>query len=344
MPVGPLRIAVLHYQPKGEEPDAVVGQVRAALEEAGHTTVDVGVDESVTDLMRKVSWSRADLVFNICETFADDYRLEVNVAAVLELARVPFTGSGTTGLLLAQDKILTKQLLQFHGVLTPRFAMFDGDSFQTSGDLKFPLIVKPARSDASMGLGVEKDMEGLARRVRKIREEFADDALAEEFIEGREIYVGVLGDHSNPDVLPIVELDFGKKWSRKRMKIANREVKFAPETEGSPRLVMPHDLSDELRGRVERSAVTAFRALKLRDYARIDFRVSSHTNEPYLLEVNPNPYLEAQCEVALGARERGMSYAQLVQGIVEVAARRHGLSQGKASHAPAAPSGHVTAH
>ncbi|WP_164021630.1 D-alanine--D-alanine ligase family protein [Pyxidicoccus trucidator] len=344
MASGPLRIAVLHYQPKGEEPDAVVGQVRAALKEAGHTTVDVGVDESVTDLMRKVASSRADLVFNICETFAEDYRLEVNVAAVLELARVPFTGSGTAGLLLAQDKILTKQLLQFHGVLTPRFATFDGDSFQTSADLKFPLVVKPARSDASMGLGVEKDMEGLARRVRKIREEYDDEALAEEFIEGREMYVGVLGDHARPDVLPVVELDFGRRWSRKRMKIANREVKFAPETEGSPRLVLPHDLSDELRGRIERAAVTAFRALKLRDYARIDFRVSTRTNEPYLLEVNPNPYLEAQCEVALGARERGMSYAALVQRIVEAAARRHGLSRGKAAHASPSGSGHATAH
>ncbi|QSQ26338.1 ATP-grasp domain-containing protein [Pyxidicoccus parkwayensis] len=344
MPAGPLRIAVLHYQPKGDAADAVVGQVRAALEEAGHTTVDVGVDESVTDLMRKVTSSRADLVFNICETFAEDYRLEVNVAAVLELARVPFTGSGTAGLLLAQDKILTKQLLQFHGVLTPRFATFDGESFQTSGDLKFPLIVKPARSDASMGLGVEKDMEGLARRVRRIRQEFDDEALAEEFIEGREIYVGVLGDHANPQVLPVVELDFGRKWSRKRMKIANREVKFAPETEGSPRLLVPHDLSDELRGRVERAAVTAFRALKLRDYARIDFRVSSRTNEPYLLEVNPNPYLEAQCEVALGARERGMSYPRLVQHIVEVAARRHGLSRGKASRVEAPASEPAGAH
>ena len=328
MTVGPLRIAVLHYQPKGEPPDAVVGQVRAALEEVGHTTVDIAVDESVGDLVRQVTWSRADLVFNICETFAEDYRLEVNVAAVLELSRVPFTGSGTAGLLLAQDKILTKQLLQFHGVLTPRFATFDGTSFQTSGDLRFPLIVKPARSDASMGLGVEKDMEGLARRVRKIREEYDDEALAEEFIEGREIYVGVLGDHARPEVLPAVELDFGKKWSRKRMKIANREVKFGPETPESPKLVMPHDLSDELRGRIERAAVTAFRALKLRDYARIDFRVSSHSNEPYLLEVNPNPYLEAQCEVAMGAREKGMSYAELVRHIAEVAARRHGL-QGK---------------
>jgi D-alanine-D-alanine ligase len=334
MSLRPLRIAVLHYQTESDPPDPVVAQVTAALEEAGHTPVDLRVDESITDLVRQVTRSQCDLVFNICETFAEDYRLEVNVAAVLELARMPFTGSATAGLLLAQDKILTKQLLQFHGVLTPRFATFDGSSFQTNGDLSFPLIVKPARSDASMGLGVEKDMEGLARRVRRIHEEYDDEALAEEFIEGREIYVGVLGEHAHPQVLPAVELDFGKKWSRKRMKIADREVKFAPEAPGSPRLVMPRDLSDELRGRIERAAVTAFRALKLRDYARIDFRVSSLTNEPYLLEVNPNPYLEAECEVALGAREIGLSYPKLIQRIVEVAARRHGLERGKARAAP----------
>lgn len=336
-----LRIAVLHYQPKDEPPDPVMEQVCAALQEGGHTPVPLRVDESVSDLVRLVARSGADLVFNLCETFAEDYRFEVNVAAVLELARVPFTGSGTTGLLLAQDKILTKQLLQFHGVLTPRFASFDGSSFQTSGDLSFPLIVKPARSDASMGLGVEKDMVGLARRVRKIREDFDDEALAEEFIEGRELYVGVLGDHARPEVLPVVELDFGKKWSRKRMKIADREVKFGPDTPGSPQLVLPRDLSDELKGRIERAAVTAFRALKLRDYARIDFRVSSLTNEPYLLEVNPNPYLEAKCEVALGAREKGMSYPALIQHIVEVAARRHELLRGAAKSAPVEESPHV---
>ncbi|ATB31164.1 D-alanine--D-alanine ligase family protein [Melittangium boletus] len=338
MALSPLRVAVLYYQPKEDEADPVVQQVSRSLREAGHTPVPVRVDESLSDLVRQVSRSRADLVFNLCETFADDYRLEVNVAAVLELARMPFTGSGTAGLLLAQDKILTKQLLQFHGVLTPRFATFDGTSLQAHGDLSFPLIVKPARSDASMGLGVEKDMDGLARRVRLIREQYDDEALAEEFIEGREVYVGVLGDHARPQVLPVVELDFGEKWSRKRMKIADRGVKFGPEGPGEPALVMPKDLSDELRGRIERSAVAAFRALKLSDYARIDFRVSSATNEPYLLEVNPNPYLEEKCEVAMGARETGLSYPQLIQHIVETAARRHGLGRDQRRAAPVADS------
>src|SRR5687767_1957936 len=104
----PLRIAVLHYRPSGEPTDPVVPQIVKALQAGGHDAVPVDVDESVQDMLKKIERAKCDLVFNICETFAEDYRMEVNVAALMELARVPFTGSGTTGLLLAQDKILTK--------------------------------------------------------------------------------------------------------------------------------------------------------------------------------------------------------------------------------------------
>ena len=118
MPVPPLRIAILHYLPGGDSADPVVGQLDAALRENGHEPVAIGVDESVRDLLNQIERAHCDLVFNICETFADDYRLEVNVAALLEMARLKYTGSGTAGLLLAQDKILTKQLLEYHEVPT----------------------------------------------------------------------------------------------------------------------------------------------------------------------------------------------------------------------------------
>jgi len=326
MPVRPLKIAILHYQPANEARDPVVEQIAAALREHGHTPSTIGVDESVRDLIDQIRRGEFDLVFNVCETFADDYKMEVNVAALLEMAGVKFTGSGVAGLLLAQDKILTKQLLEFHGVLTPKFATFDGQTFQTRGDLSFPLIVKPAKSDASIGLELVQDFENLGRKVLEIRREFDDDALAEEFIEGRELYVGVLGDPANPEVLPIVELDFGKKWDPDQPRIADRDVKFGPETEGSPKLRIA-ECSDELRGRIERAALLAYRALKLRDYARIDFRVSARTNDPYLLEVNPNPYLEKACEVAMGAQERGVNYTALVGRIVQTAAARYRLDR-----------------
>ena len=145
-----LRIAVLHHQPAQEPVDPVALQIEEVLKGKGHDAFLLGVSDRVSGLLEKLEQSGSDLVFNVRETFADDYRMEVNVAALMEMAHIPFTGSGTAGLLLAQDKILTKQLLQFHQVMAARFAIIDGQTFSTHGDLSFPLIVKPARSDASI--------------------------------------------------------------------------------------------------------------------------------------------------------------------------------------------------
>lgn len=322
-----MRIAVLHYQPVGEPQDKVVGQVCDALTELGHTPVPVGVYERVFDLLKALEKAKPDLVFNVCETFADDYRLEVNVAAVMEMAGMKFTGSGTAGLLLAQSKILTKQLLEYHEVPTPRFLTFDGDAFEAFGRMSFPLIVKPARTDASLGIGkhsVVSDWEELTRRVREIRKTFNDESLAEEFIDGREMYVGVLGDGSRSEILPILELNWGK-WDPSVPKVSDREVKFADLGDDGPYLMHAKDLPSELRARIERSALLAFRALKLHDYARVDFRISDKTGEAYVLEVNPNPYLEKDSELGMAAEERGLSYPQLISRIIESAAIRYGM-------------------
>ncbi len=325
--VPPLKIAVLHYQPSSEPMDPVVGHIVDALKELGHDPVTVSVHDRVFDLLKAVEKAQADLVFNVCETFADDYRLEVNVAALMEMARIRFTGSGTVGLLLAQDKILTKQLLGYHEVLTPNFATFDGETFETNGRMKFPLIVKPSRSDASLGIGkhsVVSDWEDLTKRVREIRKEFSDEALAEEFIDGREVYVGVVGTSTRPEIFPIVELDWGD-WKKGEPRVSDREVKFGLEKEGGPRLKMASDLSADLQARIERSALLAYKALKICDYARVDFRISAETGEAFVLEVNPNPYLEKQSELAMAAEERGLSYTQLIERIVDSAATRHGM-------------------
>ena len=324
--VPPLKIAVMHYQPAGDPIDPVVEHVCDALRELGHKPVTVGVDHGVFDLLQQLEASRADLVFNVCETFADDYRLEVNVAAVMEMARIRFTGSGTAGLLLAQDKILTKQLLEYHEVLTPKFLTFDGDTFEAFGRMTFPLIVKPARTDASIGIGrhsVVSDWDELTRRVRDIRRTFDDEALAEEFIEGREVYVGVIGTPTKPEILPVVELDWGN-WKAGEPKVSDRQVKFGAMTDDSPHLVMATNIDRDLQQRLERSALLAFRALKIRDYARVDFRISTK-GEAYVLEVNPNPYLEKESELAMAAEERGMSYTQLIGRIIESAAERYQL-------------------
>ena len=310
MPLPALKIAILHYQPKGDEVDPVVTQLTEALTGLGHQVTTVAVDDRVSEILRDIQRAKCDLVFNVCETFASDYRMEVNVAALMEMGRVKYTGSSTAGLLLAQDKVLTKQLLEFHEVSTPNFAVFENDTFETKGILRFPLIVKPARSDASIGIGrhsVVQNWQELTERVREIRDDLQDEALVEEFIDGREVYVGIVGPASNPTILPIIEMDFGN-WSPAVPMVSDREVKFAPETEGSPRLVIAKDLSDELRARIHRAARLAYRALKLRDYARMDFRIAK-TGEPYMLEANPNPYLEKTGELAMAAEEAGLDYA-----------------------------------
>src|SRR5688572_8518735 len=120
--VPPLKIAVLHYQPVNEPLDDVVTHISEALRELGHESVSIAVHDRVFDILQEIEKSQCDLVFNVCETFADDYRMEVNVAALMEMARIKYTGSGTAGLLLAQDKILAKQLLGYHSVPTPSFA------------------------------------------------------------------------------------------------------------------------------------------------------------------------------------------------------------------------------
>jgi D-alanine-D-alanine ligase len=340
MPLPPLRVALLHYQPRGEPADEVVGNIAAGLKDLGHEPLPVAVHDRIADMLENIQKSRCDIVFNVCETFADDYRLEVNVAALMEMARIPHTGSGTAGLLLAQDKIVTKQLLEYHEVQTPHFATFDGEAFETHGMLRFPLVVKPARSDSSIGIGkhsVVQDWDELTKRVREIRRELQDEALAEEYIDGREIYVSVLGPSMRPEILPLVEMDFGN-WDPQTPRISDREVKFGPETPGSPRLVLAKDIAGELRARLERDAIIAYRALKLRDYARIDFRVSA-TGEPYILEANPNPYLEKNSELAMAAKERGLSYVQLIGRILESAATRYRLNRKPAEAKPEAPAG-----
>lgn len=325
--VPPLKISVLHYQPSTDPMDPVVQHVIDALTRLGHTPTPIAVHDRVFDLLKAIEKQKPDLVFNVCETFADDYRLEVNVAAVLELARVRFTGSGTAGLLLAQDKILTKQLLEYQGVSTANFLTFDGEAFEAFGRMNFPLIVKPARSDASLGIGkhsVVKDWDDLTKRVRDIRKDLNDEALAEEFIDGREIYVGVIGTAQRPEILPIVELDWGD-WNPDVPKVSDREVKFGDIGENHPHLFIPKDISPELQARIERSALLAYRALKIRDYARVDFRISAKTGEPFVLEVNPNPYLEKDSELAMAAEHRGMTYDDLIEKIIDSAATRYGL-------------------
>ncbi|HEU4700146.1 MAG TPA: ATP-grasp domain-containing protein, partial [Gemmatimonadales bacterium] len=295
-----------------------------ALRARGHRVSVLGVYDDVNRLRTGLARRRPDLVFNLAEWFGDDVRGDMLVAAALDLLGYRYTGSGPGALYLSQDKALTKKLLAFDELPFPRFAVFRPDAdFEAGGRLRMPLFVKPLRADASIGIGKQSlvtDAKALMRRVLAIQEEVGDAALAEEYIEGRELYVGVLGNAGNgqPLALPPVEVDF-TGFPEGAPKVVGARAKWeedTPEYKGTRSVIA--ELPDELRARVQKVAVEAYRALQVCDYGRVDLRLTE-TGELYVLEVNASCYLERGGEFAMAAAAAGIPYEELIERIVELA-------------------------
>jgi D-alanine-D-alanine ligase len=321
-----VRITVLTWleSERATEHDVVVDQVAHALEARRHRVAVVGVHDNVRRLVSGVERTRPDLVFNLMEMFDDNLLGDVAVAGLLELMGIPYTGCGPGELYLRQDKALAKKILHYEGIGYPRFAVFAKDSgFETGGNLRMPLFVKPLRGDASIGVDAASlvhDSSELMRRVLAIHDRINDSALAEEFIEGREFYVGIVGN-DQPEALPIIEMDFsGLPLGMPR--VLGRSAKFdesSPEFKGTRAILA--DLPAELRARLLRVSLDAYRALRVRDYGRVDLRLTG-AGEPYVIEVNASCYLEEQSEFAMAARAGGIDYVELVNRIAGLAMER----------------------
>jgi D-alanine-D-alanine ligase len=325
-----MNIVLLHTKDALEPPvDPVLGNIEDALKEEGHEVRRLVVDDSVEPLVSSLTKNKPDIVFNIAESFAGRSALESNVAALLNLLGLRYTGSSPAGLIMAGDKTLTKKVLTFHGILTARFATVFRGAVDWAGDIKFPLILKPPQEDASLGItqkSIVNDVQELLQTMSSLQEEYRGPVLAEEFIEGREFYVGVLGN-SDAAALPVMELDFSG-YPEGMPKIASWEAKWGDdgnekgaEFEGT-KSVFPSGVSDELIAKMQAVAVDAFHALRLRDYARVDLRVTSK-EEVYVIEVNPNCYLERNAEFATAALKSGIEYGPLINRIVELANARY---------------------
>jgi D-alanine-D-alanine ligase len=325
-----VKITVLTYLDDGEnskEYDPVVPQVARTLRKLGHRVSVLGVHGDVKRLIAGLSRRKPDLVFNLMEMFGDNVFGDIPVTGLLDLLGVDYTGSGPGELYLSQDKGLTKRLLAFEDILYPRFAVFSRETgFETGGNLRMPLFVKPLRSDASLGIGgksLVQDWTGLIERVSAIRKELDDAALAEEFIDGREFYVGVVGN-SQPKALPPVEIDF-TGFPEGVPKVMDSKAKWderSKEYKGTRSVLA--QLPDELRARLQKVAVDAYRALRVRDYGRVDLRLTD-TGDIYVLEVNASCYLEKDSEFAMAAGAAGLDYPRLIERIVDLAmARRKG--------------------
>lgn len=325
-----MKITVLHSKDALDPPvDPLLGQLDAALAENGHATRSLAVDDAVQPLIDELTKEQPELVFNLAESFRGKSALESNVAALLNLLDLRYTGSSPAGLILAGDKTLTKKVLAFHGIQSAKFATMYRGQVDWSGDIKFPLLVKPPQEDASLGItqkSVVNDVKELLDVISSTQQEYQSPVLVEEFIDGREFYVGVIGN-SKVEALPIIELDFSK-FPAGLPKIASWEAKWGDDGdekgaqfEGT-KSIFPTDLSEELTNKIQQVAIDSFQALRLRDYARVDLRVTAE-EEVYVIEANPNCYLEQNSEFARSAQKAGLEYPALISRIVELASARY---------------------
>jgi len=299
--------------------------VARALLANGHDVVMVGIGTELGPLIAKLAEFGPKLVFNGCEAFRGNARHEYAIAAVLEMHGYAHTGSPPTALLVARNKSLTKKVLAYHGIRVPAFAEFHpGDELVRPSELRFPLIVKPLLEDASVGIAqasvVEND-DTLAERVRFIHEKFTQAAIVEELVEGRELYAGLIGN-DKVEVLPLVELTFGEPETSEH-RIATYKAKWDEEYRKRKKIrnVFAKGLPEELTTKISDICTTAFHALWLQDYGRVDLRLA-HDDEVYVLEVNPNPFLAVENEMADAAEKAGLKYNDFVQRIVDEAVAR----------------------
>lgn len=325
-----MKVVLLHTKDALEPPvDPVLADIEGALRANDHECVRVVVDDDVAPVIKSLKESKPDIVVNLAESFGGKSALESNVAALLNLLGLRYTGSSPAGLILAGDKTLTKKVLTFHGILTARFATVFRGAVDWAGDINFPLILKPPQEDASLGItqkSIVNDVQELLQTISSLQSEYQGPVLAEEFIDGREFYVGVLGN-SDAQALPVMELDF-TGYPEGKPKIASWEAKWGDEGdekgaefEGT-KSVFPTDISEELTAKMQKVAVDAFHALRLRDYARVDLRVTA-SEQIYVIEVNPNCYLEKKAEFATAAAKSGIEYPALIERIVELANARY---------------------
>ncbi len=291
----------------------------------GHEVLKVGVSDELAPLRRQVEESKPDIVFNLLEEFHGQGLYDTNVVSYLELLRVPYTGCNPRGLVVARDKGLSKKILHYHRIPTPAFAVAAiGRKFRRPARLRFPLIVKSLVEEASLGIAkasVVTSDEKLAERIRFVHEHLKTAAMVETFVEGRELYVGLLGS-SRVATFPVWELLITKA-PPDEPRIATRKVKWDPEYQARWGVVtqQAEGLSADLAGRIARISRRIYHALGLSGYARLDFRLGED-GHPYCLEANPNPDISKEGEFASAAKSGGLSYGPLLERIMTLGFER----------------------
>jgi D-alanine-D-alanine ligase len=293
--------------------------VMTTLRKGGHDVRCVGVLDSLIEMRSAIADWKPDIVFNLLEEFDGIVTYDQHVVAFLELMRQPYTGCNPRGLLLSRDKSLCKQLLAFHRIPTPQFTVFRrGARIHVPRRARFPLFVKSTVEDASLGIAqasVVEDAAKLKERIEFVHEQVGSDALVEEFIEGRELYVGMMGNERLTR-LPVWEMVFGSMPDTLAA-IATRKVKWDKRYQARYGITTRAavDLPPPVLARLDKLSRRIYRALGLSGYARMDFRVTAD-GQVYVLEANANPNLEAEEDFAESARAAGVGYDELLERLM----------------------------
>lgn len=295
--------------------------VLSTLSNNGHEVRVLGIGDKIGELRRVIRDWRPEITFNLLEEFSGIVTYDHYVVAFLELMRQPYTGCNPRGMMLSRDKVLTKQILAYHRIPTPRFHLLPwGKPYREPRSVEFPLIVKSATEDASLGISqasVVHDRERLRERVQFIHDQTQSDALAEQYIEGRELYVGVIGN-DRLTTLPVWELDFGS-LPQVQSSIATRKVKWdrVYQKRHAIRTGPAAELDPAMATRVSALAKRVYRALHMSGYARMDLRMRAD-GSVFVLEANANPNLTYGEDFAESAAVAGLDYEHLLNRIVQL--------------------------
>jgi D-alanine-D-alanine ligase len=298
--------------------------VISTLRSLGHEVHPLGVHDDLGDIRRAAEEWKPHVAFNLLEGFDDVTIFDQNVVSHLELLKLAYTGCNPRGLLLARDKSLSKKLLTYHRIAVPEFEVFRiGRPVRRPKRLSFPLMVKSLTQEASVGISqasVVDSEEKLKERVAFIHESIGTAAIAERYVEGRELYVGVIGNQTLQS-LPVWELFFSNMPEGSR-RIATDRVKWSVKYQKKYGIEsgLARELSDPMTERIQHVCKRAFRALELSGYARVDLRLDDADNV-WVIEANPNPQIAKGEDFAASADKVGMGYESLLQRIVNLGMR-----------------------
>ncbi len=315
---------------KLENTGVTVKEIDAALKGAGYKTSVLPLraveTEKLDVFVREIEGSGDSIIFNLCEGAFGKSSFEMHIAALLELYGARFTGSGPLTLGLSLNKGLTKDILYSRDIMTPEYCVMKEPPTKLKRTLKFPLIVKPLREDASIGIdsgAVVKTMKALKKRVEFIITNFNQPAIVEEYVDGREFNIAVLGNGKSMRALPPSEIDF-QDFPEDIPKICCYEAKWVTASPLYKKTVprCPANVTDQLRDELQSIALKAYETMGCRDYARVDMRVGEDGNIK-VLEVNPNPDISPDAGLARAAMASGLDYQALIAEIVEAASRRY---------------------